>query len=309
MKVLITGGTGFLGLHLGKSLVERNHEVILFDNSSHDFTSSPACPGMIFEGDVADIESLQEIISQYKVESVVHLAALLTEPCANNPVMGTKVNCVGTAAVFHSSSISGVRKVIYGSSVAVYRPTETPPNEEFPPVDPPSVYGVTKVFAENLARVMAQKYRQTEFLGLRFGWVYGPGRRRGWNVLQEVIEGFALEQEIIPYPDYQEKNDWTHVNDAVSAIITCLEASKLPNPLYNVTGDYRQINEAIRHLTHLFPNVRTHPYPAKLPSSAWNFVSKQLSQDTGFRPSFLLEQGLEHTIAEIRSEYGLSSVL
>jgi UDP-glucose 4-epimerase len=307
VRVLITGGSGFLGLHLGRRLADRGHGVTLFDLAPPDSagSSSVGIPADLVEGDIADYDLVRSVIDQRKVEAVIHLAALLTDPCARDPVLGTQVNCLGAAAVFRASAETGVRKVVYGSSVAVFRPSNVPPDDADPPVNPPSIYGATKLFAENLAQVIAKAHPQTMLTGLRFGWVYGPGRTRGWNILQEVVESFALERETVHYPDYQSKNDWTYVEDAARAVEACLDAGRLSMPIYNIPGDYRGIWEAVAHLQRRFPRVKAQPFPAELPPSAWNFTSSNIHNDTGYRPLVMLEDGLDRMAAWISTNHGL----
>jgi UDP-glucose 4-epimerase len=309
LRVLITGGAGFLGIHLGRWLLDRGYEVTLFDLPSADPDSINGLAVEPVEGDVSDFGYLQEVIRQHQIEAVVHLATLLTEPCMLDPVLGTRVNCLGMAAVLWASVKAGVRKVVYGSSVAVFGPSRSAPDDATIPVSPPSVYGATKLYAENLARVIGQAHSGTQITGLRFGWVYGPGRTRGWNVLQEIVKDFAIERENVQFPDYHEKNDWTYVDDAVAVVEACLRAEQLSTPVYNVPGDFRGVWEAVAHLQRKFPHVKTQPYPAKLPPSAWNFTSSNLLVDTGFCPGVKLEEGLDRTVAWYRASYGLSGDL
>jgi UDP-glucose 4-epimerase len=302
MRILITGGTGFLGLHLGRGLVERGHEVTLYDASAHDsFSSISSLPqANVVTGDIAESKTFMDALRSNRIEAVVHLAAMLTDPSQSDPIEATRVNCLGAAVVFQNSIDSGVDRVIYGSSVAVFSPVSIPPVDDTPPTMPPSVYGATKVYTENLAKVLERTADSTRFTGIRFGWVYGAGRKRGWNIIQDVIEGFALERNEVAYPDYSQPNDWTYVSDAVSGIIACLEADHLSQPIYNLSGGYRTIQEAVAFLKNRYPSVRAVPYAAALPPSAWNFSSTWLYRDTGFRPAVKLEEGLERTAAELR---------
>lgn len=308
MRVLITGGTGFLGLHLKKGLVERSHEVTLYDQNILGSlrSTSATLPEDMIEGDITDGEVFKNALGSNHIETVIHLAGLLTEPCQADPVEGTRVNCLGSAVVFQAAVDLGIKRVIFGSSVAVFHPVSDAPQDDTPPIMPPSVYGATKVYIENLARVLDRTSPETKFTGIRFGWVYGPGRVRGWNVLQEVIEGFALEREEVAYPDYAEPNDWTYVDDAVHAVIACMESEGLERPVYNLNGDYRTVQEAVAYLKRRFSTVKAIPYQADLPPSAWNFNSSWLYQHTGFQPVIKLEEGLDLTAAGVRMENGKS---
>jgi UDP-glucose 4-epimerase len=306
MRILITGGTGFLGMHLGRGLVEQGHEVTLYDVSAHEsfVPTSSFLRANVVNGDITDSKTFKYALESNQIEAVVHLAAMLTGPCQADPIEGTRINCLGSAVVFQNSIDTGVNRVVYGSSVAVFSPVSIPPADDTLPTMPPSVYGATKVYTENLAEVLERITDRTKFTGIRFGWVYGAGRKRGWNIIQDVIEGFALERDEVAYPDYSEPNDWTYVDDAVGAIIACLEADHLSQPVYNLSGDYRTIQEAVALLKSRYPSVRAVPYAAGLPPSAWNFTSTWLDRDTGFRAGINLEEGLERTASELRLAAG-----
>lgn len=305
MSVLITGGAGFLGLYLARRLLEKAHQVVLFDmeltDVPHDVTERAAS----FKGDVRDAALLADILRSHHVEQIVHLATALTAACEEDPVRAADVNCRGTATVFEAAALGCVRRVVYGSSVAVFNDDPALPVGDSRPHAPPSVYGATKVFSEVLAAAMRRSHPNLELVGLRFGWVYGPGRVRGWTEIQEVIEAFAFEQPVVPYPDFRQGNDWTYVDDAVEAIICCLEAQNCQRAVYNVSGDYRPITDAVQHLSRRFPDVVTEPYPAILPPVAWNFRSEHITSELGFSARVMLEEGLDRTVSAVRREHGL----
>lgn len=303
MAILITGGAGFIGLSLARRLLDAGQRPVLVDLA---FPQSLDLPGAVLvAGDVRDGEALARTIAREGVEAVVHLATLLTATCEADPAAASDVNCRGTAAVFQAALQSGLSHVIYGSSVAALGNDPALPTGDDHPYGPVSVYGATKVFAEQLAAAMGHAHPGTTFSGLRFGWVYGPGRDRGWTEMQETIEGFALERSVVPYPDYAAANDWTYVDDAVDAIAGCLERPPAGSGAYNVSGDYRTIHEAVRYLQRRFPAVRPEPYPAELPDVAWNFTTDRLTALTGYTARVPLEEGLDRTVDALRRRAGL----
>jgi UDP-glucose 4-epimerase len=196
--------------------------------------------------------------------------------------------------------------VIYGSSVAVFDDNEALPTGDFRPYGPPAVYGVTKMFVEQLAQAMQRDNPGTDFLGIRYGWVYGPGRVRGWTEIQEVIENFSLEKKIIDFPNYQKPLDWTYIDDAVEAMVRCLQNPFLESPVLNFSGDYRSINDANNYLKSLFPKAKLRPYPAELPPVGWGFKSDGIITHPGYSFQTSLEQGLLKTVNWIRAQNKLS---
>ncbi|GIW10863.1 MAG: nucleoside-diphosphate sugar epimerase [Dehalococcoidia bacterium] len=281
MRLLITGGSGFLGQALARRLARPGAEIVLFD----PLPPAAEFPGTRWvEGDVADCAAVATAIAQLQPEAIVHLAALLTDAAASDPVAATRVNCLGTAVVLTEANRQRVRRVVAASSLAALG-------------SPPSVYGATKAFGDQLAAALRSE-GNTEIVGVRFGWVYGPGRARGWNVLQDLIEGFASEQAVVPYPAFREPVDWTYLDDAVSALCWCLE---LPSPapaLLTVQGDRRPVTAAVGYLQALVPTVQPAPYPATLPPAGWQVAGDFLGTTT-------LEEGLWRTVAAIRQARGL----
>lgn len=281
MKILLTGAAGFLGRAVVARLEERGDQTRGFDSS--------------FGDDVTDAVSFDSALATFRPDAVVHLAALLTPECAADPARGALVNCVGTAIALHRSLRAGVRSIVFASSVAA--------------IEPGSVYGATKAFGEHVAVAMRSEHPDARVIALRLGWVYGQGRTRGWVDLQAVIEGFALEHTEVRYPDYREPLDWTHVDDASEAVVACLDRAPSSARVYDLAGDRRPVADAVRHLCHRFPRVRTATYDATTPPSAWSALDgSRLERETGFRPRIPLEDGLDRTVDAIRRAHGLAPV-
>ena len=281
-RILVTGAAGFLGSAVTARLGERGDETRGFDRS--------------FGDDVSDAPAFDAALAEFSPDAVVHLAALLTPECAADPPRGALANCVGTAVVLHGSLRAGVRTGIFASSVAA--------------IVPGSVYGATKAFGEHLAVALRPDHADARIIALRFGWVYGEGRTRGWNELLQLIEGFALERPEVRYPDYGGPLDWTYVDDASAAVIACLDRAPSSATVYDLAGDHRPVTDAIRHLGRRFPSVRTTSYVATTPPTAWSSLDGSLiERDTGFRPGIRLEEGLDRTIDAIRRANGLAPVL
>src|SRR5918995_663368 len=189
MKVLVTGGGGFLGAHFAVRARSAGHAVVTLDRVGADL----AC-------DVSDAQALARLMKAETPEAVVHLAALLTDASAADPIGATRVNALGTAAVFSAARAAGARKVLYASSVAAVGPCAEDSGDDVA-LSPRTVYGATKAFGEHLARAMSETPDGPDFVVLRFGWVYGAGRERGWRSAQELIERFAAGERRVEFPD------------------------------------------------------------------------------------------------------------
>lgn len=308
MKVLITGGGGFLGSHLAEALLAKGQAVTLYDLTFPPRwtpATSPSQPGKLSlaQGDVRDADRLEQVLRAQRSTHLIHLATLLTPECEADPARAIDVNCRGSAAVFEAAGRLGITRVLYGSSVAVFSDDPALPWGDERPYGPASFYGLTKVFSEQLARKFSQRFPQTVYLGLRFGWIYGPGRDRGWREVQAVIESVARGDRQVAYPDYPAPLDWTYITDAVAAVITVLDSPRPGVPAYNVSGDCRTIQEAVRYLQQRFPDMRAEPYSAELPPVGWRFRSEHIRSEAGFQRRFNLEQGLEQFLAQYTASF------
>jgi nucleoside-diphosphate-sugar epimerase len=308
MRVLITGGAGFLGRHLARRLTSLSHAVVVYDQAAPQDDVGLRAEIDFVQGSVLDRDTLVSALERYQIDRVVHLATLLTGDCARDPAQGVLVNGVGTATVFDAAWQAGVGRVVFASSVAALGHQDEPAPGDTASLRPTSVYGATKASGELLAEALRTERPEQELIGLRFGWIYGTGRVRGWNALQEMIEAFALGKDEVPYPDYDRPNDWTYVGDAVEAIVRCLNSPRPSVPAYNAPGAYRTVQDAVAHLRRRFPDARPVPYRAELPAVAWDFRLDRIAYEAGYRPRVSLEAGLDLTVAAIRRERGLTPV-
>lgn len=289
MTLLLTGAGGFLGAALGRALAARGARLVLTDRVAPDLPPD-IDPAAVWGGridvralDVRDRTAVEAAVRETGARRIVHLAALLTPECAADPWLGTAVNALGTAAVFTAAARLGVERVVFASSVAALPPANGRAR---------SVYGATKAFGEMLAAALAEG-DAPDLVGLRFGWVYGAGRVRGWNDVQRVIEEFAAGLAEVAYPAYSEPLDWTYVDDAVRALLAALEVPPPPPILLAVPGDRRPIEDAIAHLRTRRPGTRAIPVPATLPAAGWQVLAGSSLVAGPITP---LEDGLDRTL-------------
>jgi len=248
--------------------------------------------GVATGGDITDERAFGDALDRYRPDAVVHVAAVLTPASTAEPVLAATVNCVGSAVVMGGALSAGINTVVYASSVAA--------------IGPRSVYGATKAFAEHLATALHETHPNSRLVGLRFGWIYGEGRVRGWNEVMEVVTGFALERDQVHYPDFDHALDWTYVEDAAAAVVACLERAQIGATVYDVVGDRRRMSEAVEHLGRSSPKTRAVPYPAVTPPTEWAALNaRPLEDEIGFRSSTSMEEGLNRTVDEIRRAAGL----
>jgi nucleoside-diphosphate-sugar epimerase len=285
--VLITGGCGFLGGAFARRARAQGHEVVTADVS----------PGADRALDLADADEVAKLIRELRPQIIVHLAAGLTDSGERDPVATTRVNALGTAAVFAAAEANQVARVVYATSISAVGPTVGSVGDDAR-LRPGSVYGATKAFCEHLALVMSGRPGAPAYLGLRFGYVYGPGRVRGWVDVQRMIERVAAGERSIAFPDYPEPMDWTWIDDAAEVLIRGCEASLPSHAIVNVVGDKRLVRDAMAHLRRRFPDLVVQAVPARTPPTAWGLVNDGIGALLGMKPWTKLEEGIDRMIAQ-----------
>ena len=199
---------------------------------------------------------------------------------------------VGDAAAVGAAERAGVERVIYASSNAAVGPCP-PGTKDATPLDPRSIYGVTKAFGEHLARAMSRRTPSPRYLALRFGWVYGPGRERGWRDVQSVIERVIAGERHVRYPDYPDPIDWTWHDDAADTLLRSLERPLGSFAAINALGDKRLVRDAFAHLSHRFPDLCAEAIAAETPPSGWGLVNDGIDALLGPIRCTRLEEGLD----------------
>lgn len=290
MRVVVTGGLGFLGRAGAAALVEAGHSVLVVDAGSGE----PPAGAEFARADVTDAPAIARAFARFRPETVIHLASLLTPASQADAVAATRVNVLGTAVVFAAAREAAATRIVYASSVSALGPDDGAVGDGARPA-PQTVYGATKACAEHLAAGLAAQ-GGAAFLGLRFGWVYGSGRDRGWREVQEVIEAVARGERRVRYPDFPEPLDWTWIGDAAEVIARAASARVAGHRVLNVAGDKRRVREAAAHLARRFPDVVLEPFAATSPA-AWSFRNDGLKAALGYEPATRMEDGIDRLLA------------
>ena len=291
MRTLVTGGAGFLGQAFAVRARRAGHQVTTVDLGGE---ADVQC-------DVTDVPALAAAMAQVSPEVVVHLAALLTDVAANDPATAVRVNIGGTAAVFAAARAAAVQRIVYASSIAAVGPCAEGSGDDVA-LRPLTVYGATKAAGEHLCRALSALDGYPASLALRFGWVYGPGRERGWRVAQEVIERFARGDRDVVVPDFSGPIDWTYVDDAAEVLLRALAAPLTRFSVFNVVGDRRTMRDAIAHLQLRYPGVQVEYQAVTVPASGWMLRNDGLQAALGFAPATRLEDGIDAMLAAWRRD-------
>ncbi|CAL8977901.1 UDP-N-acetylglucosamine 4-epimerase [Propionicimonas sp. T2.31MG-18] len=265
MKLLITGGAGFIGSNLARLAQDQDHEVVIIDDLSTGYRDN--LDGLdvdLREASILDASALASALAG--VDSVVHLAALGSVPRSIADPMATHhANATGTLAVLQGCHDAGVEHVVVASSSSVYGANPARPKHEREWVRPLSPYAVSKLATEQYALAFQQSFGLST-LAFRFFNVYGPGQRAG-HAYAAVIPIFidkALRGEPLPINgDGLTSRDFTFVGAVCE---TLLEATgrkvRHPEPVNLAFGTNTSLNELVEELSALLGHpldVEHHP--------------------------------------------------
>jgi nucleoside-diphosphate-sugar epimerase len=302
MAILITGGTGFLGAYLVQRLVEEGEDkLILFDSLPNPSSIADIAEHVeIVPGDVSELSEIMAVLMQHDISCIFHLAYLIGEG-EKFLSRGMHANILGTYNIFEAARLTGVQRVVWASSGAVYGLMETSGKAQLLKEDdrviPDTLYGAGKLFNEHLAESMVQKYG-FKHIGLRLNSIYGVGRaqRRGVAHVPPDIYTYLIEQpargEEVTAPPEEHLLTWSYVKDCADAFYHAYKADEPKSRIFNVTGEIRPVKDAVGYLKTLFPKaritigskgVRVIPY----------LDSSLIHSDLGFKSRYSMEKGFE----------------
>jgi UDP-glucuronate 4-epimerase len=234
MKVLVTGGAGFIGSHVSERLLERGDEIIVLDNCN-DFYD-PRIKSRNIERirgkgafpfychDLLDRKALEEIFETHQPDRIIHLAAYAgVRPSLENPVLYSDVNVTGTTLLLQFAQKYGSKSLVFGSSSSVYGiNSKTPFHEEDAIRQPISPYAVTKRAGELLCFSHHHNHGMP-ISCLRFFTVYGP-RQRPEMAIHKFTRRIFKGEEIQVYHEGRSQRDYTYVDDIVQGVLGSLDA-------------------------------------------------------------------------------------
>jgi nucleoside-diphosphate-sugar epimerase len=310
MRVLITGGYGFIGAWIIKNLLERGDQVWVYDLKEDPRRLKPIMPEdavrkvAFVQGDVTNMAGLQDAIAKQDISHVIHLAGLQVPICRANPILGATVNVVGSLCVFEAVRLAGdqVKRLVYASTAAVFGPPEKYPTGPLPDevqLMPATHYGHFKVCNEGNAAVYFQDFGLSS-IGLRPWTVYGVGRDLGMtSEPTKAIKSVALGRKYhISYGGFQ---DLQYVDDVAKTFVRCLEAPYKGAKSYNLRGAVVDIQTFHKALCNVEPTARdlvTHG--DRQLAIAYDLDDAGLLKDVGRLPKTRLEDGIRQTLELFR---------
>lgn len=261
-KFLIIGALGCIGAWTARRLLDEGTDVVAFDLPGDPHRLQLIMPNeqidkMTFvEGDVTDQPGLEKAVQDNGITHIVHLAALQVPSVRANPVLGSKINVVGTTIVFEVAKkfADQVQAVSYASSVAVYGPASEYPAGPIAfdaPLLPTTLYGVTKEANEWTAKIYWNDYK-IRSVGVRPAFVYGPGRDVGMT--STPTKGMLAAAAGRPYHiSFGGTGFFQHADDVAKSLIQSARANVDGAPTFNLGGTRVSISDAIAAITAAVP--------------------------------------------------------
>jgi len=304
VKILVTGGAGFIGSHVVDAYIAAGHEVCVVDDLSTGRGENLNLKARFYKLDIRRSEELQDIFAREKFDVVNHHAAQMNvRKSVEDPTFDASVNILGGLNILECCRLYGVKKVIFASTGgAIYGEQDYFPADEEHPMRPLSPYGVAKLAFEKYLFYYHQVYG-LEYVSLRYANVYGP--RQNPHGEAGVVAIFtkkmlAGEQPIIN-GDGTQTRDYVYVGDVVRANELALAYCR--SAVFNVgTGVETDVNQLFRKLS-LLTNAHVHEVhgPAKVGEQLRSVLSwGKIHEELGWSPGITLDEGLRLTVDAFR---------
>src|SRR4051794_15650824 len=306
MKVLVTGGGGFIGSNLVRALLERGDDVRVLDNfATGNRANIDGLDVEVVEGELRSYERVHA--ATRGVELVFHQGALPSVPRSiQDPLTTSAVNVEGTLNVLLAARDEGVRRVVFASSSSVYGNGGELPRRESMAPDPISPYAVAKLAAERYCISFSRVYEKLETVVIRYFNVFGPGQNplsQYAAVVPLFISRIAAGEEIDIHGDGTQSRDFTYVDNVVAANVAAGAVEGVSGGVFNVaTGSPTSVGElgdAIGRILGKPVEKRYLPLRAGDVRDSWADVT-EARQRLGYETRVTLEEGLRRTVEALR---------
>lgn len=296
-RVLVTGASGLVGSAVVRRLSAEGFVVTAVDKFPGE------AGGVIVSAcDLRDVHRMYAIACAGTIDTIIHCGGYSGPMVGReNPYDMIEVNVTGTANLLELGRVMSVRRFIYCSSMSVYGSTSMGPVSESSPLAPATVYGATKLAAEQLVIAYGREHG-IDAAALRLSWVYGPQRTNACilrRMIEDAIDGRATTQDWgSDFP-----RQYIHSEDAAAALIAAMNAPKLRSRIYNITGESTvTLGELADLVRTVMPEARIDLQRGPAPDDDYHhpFSTSAARNELGFVPRISLAEGVEAMVAEIR---------
>jgi len=306
MKILITGGAGFIGSHMADRYIELGHGVVIVDNLITGQRENIPSKAAFYEVDICD-SKLSQIFEKEKPDIVNHHAAQMdVRKSVDDPIYDATVNVLGGLNVMQNCVKHGVQKMIFASTGgAIYGEQDYFPADENHPLRPLSPYGITKLTTEKYLYFYQQSYG-LKYAILRYANVYGP--RQNPHGEAGVVAIFSTKmlkgEQAVINGDGKQTRDYVYVGDVVKANEVALSGAE--NKIYNIgTGIETDVNFLFNRISQaLEMDVPEVHGPAKAGEQLRSVLDNSLIQkEQGWKPGVSLDEGFKMTVEFFRKRF------
>jgi UDP-glucose 4-epimerase len=294
MRVMVTGGSGFIGSHVVDKLLDAGHEVRLFDLSPSPYRSPEEVD--FRAGCVTDADAL--LAAAEGCDAIVHLAAVAdVNDVISDPAKAQEVNSEGTLRVLEAARQAAVKRVIYGSTIWAYSDcSERSVDEDTRPEPPSHLYTATKLAGEHYCKSYSELY-DVDYTILRFGIPYGP-RARDATVLAAFCAKAEAGERLTVAGDGSQSRRFVYVEDLAEGVVSALRP-EAANRIYNLAGDedttILQIAEAVRD--HVADSGIVHTPGRKGDLGSKEVSSERAGRELGWRARTRFAEGFRAYLA------------
>ena len=315
MRILVTGGAGFIGSHLVDRLIDASHDVIVLDNFStgkaRNLSHSQRSPNLrLMRADIRRIS--QSLLKRLRrVDRVCHLAAVTSvQQSIRDPVFTTEVNVVGTLNVLEVAKALKAERVVFASSAAVYGTPRTFPISEDASISPISPYGASKAASEHYLRSFEENHG-IEAVSLRLFNVYGPRQTPGQyaGVISIFAKRALNHQPLQIFGDGSQTRDFIYVSDVIDATIAALDKNLRSRVLNIASGAETTILELAKMIQEIAKSQIESKFSPRLAGDIARSVADitRARNELDFAPRISLADGLSATIQWLAQKRSVGS--
>lgn len=303
MKILVTGGAGFIGSRVTKLLLDQGYTVTVVDNLSHGHKEAVDPRVSFIEADILDQKKLEEVLGGH--DGVIHMASLIeVGESVKQPVEFAQNNVLGTVNLLEAMKAAGVKKIIFSSSACVYgTPTRLPISEDDPIGVQKNPYGITKVAMEQFC-MLYHELHNFDVVILRYFNPYGPGELHNpeTHAIPNFIKAVLNKKPVPLFWKGEQVRDFIYIDDLASAHILPLNLSGLH--IYNVGTEVGvKVIEAVRKIFDLVGYAVPVNDKGERKGDVQKLVAsaERIKKELGWEAKVNLEEGLKRTIDFYRS--------
>jgi len=303
MKILVTGGVGFIGSHIVDAYINLGYKVVVIDNLSTGFRKNLNPKAKFYKADIGDLPKIEKIFQKEKPQIVNHHAAIAeVVKSLRDPLPTLNVNVIGTINLLLAAGKIRVKKFIFSSTGgAIYGQPDKIPADENTPAIPLSPYGLSKLLGEECIKFYAKHYG-FDYLIFRYPNVYGPRQNpKGEAGVVAIFSGLMRKgKQPTIFGDGSKTRDYVHIDDIVRANIIGLHKGK--NEIFNLgwakkISDQKIFDTIAKNLNFKKPPIYApfrHGEVYQIALSA-----KKARKNLGWQPQISLEEGIKKTVKTI----------